>query len=260
MECRKIVRRGSLKRKVFTGARMGEGKAVGVEKLALDPGGAGEGARSPVQGVAGHGAAGGGSVDADLVGAAGEKFQLQQGGAGPGAHDFPVGAGRPSLGSHRHFLPVNGVAADRTLPGTDLSLRPAENKREIGLLGLAVLELAAEFAVGRLGFGGHENAGRFQVQAVNDAGPVRAAAGGELARAVVEQGGGEGSGGSTGTRMDGQAGRFVEHDDIGILVQDIERNGFRFDMPGLGGGNPDRHGGTGGKKITGLDGLAVAFD
>jgi hypothetical protein len=45
-----------------------------MEKLALDFGGAGEGAGAAVEGVAGDGAAGGGGVDADLVGAAGEEF------------------------------------------------------------------------------------------------------------------------------------------------------------------------------------------
>jgi len=53
---------------------MGEGEAVGVEKLPFYPGRAGEGVGPAVEGVARHRAACGGGVDPDLVRAAGEKF------------------------------------------------------------------------------------------------------------------------------------------------------------------------------------------
>ena len=53
---------------------MAEGEPVGVKKLAFHPGGAGQCVHAAVQRVAGDRATGGGSVDADLVGAAGEKF------------------------------------------------------------------------------------------------------------------------------------------------------------------------------------------
>ena len=69
---------------------MGEGEPVGVEELAFHAGGAGEGVGAAVDGVAGDRATGGRGVHPDLVGASGEKFQLQQRGARPGTDDFPV--------------------------------------------------------------------------------------------------------------------------------------------------------------------------
>ena len=226
----------------------------------MDPGGAGEGVGAPVKRVPGHRATGGGGVNADLVGASGEKFELQKAGAGPGADDFPVRAGGAALGPHRHFLAMDGVPADRALPGSDLSLGASENQGEVGLLGFPVLELAAEFPVGGVRLGRHEDAGGFQVQPVDDAGAVGSASGGELAGAVVEQGGGQGARGATGTRVDGQTGRFVQNDDIGVLVQDVQRDGFGFDVSRRGGGNPEGDGGAGGEEITGLDRPAGNFD
>jgi len=74
LECRKIVRRGSFKRKVFTGAGMSEGQGMGVEELAFDPGGPGEGVGAAVNRVAGDRATRRRGVDTDLVGATGEEF------------------------------------------------------------------------------------------------------------------------------------------------------------------------------------------
>ena len=53
---------------------MGEGQAMGVEKLALDAGGPGEGVGAAVNRVAGDRAARCGCVDTNLVGATGQEF------------------------------------------------------------------------------------------------------------------------------------------------------------------------------------------
>jgi drug/metabolite transporter (DMT)-like permease len=239
---------------------MGEGQTVGVQKLALDTSGPGEGVGTAVEGIAGDRATGGGGVDADLVGAAGKQSQFQQGCPGPGADDFPVGAGGPASGADRHFLAMDGMASDGAFPGTDLASGASQNKGEIGFLGFPVLELAAEFAMGGIGFGGHEDAGGFQIEPVNDPGTIRTAAGGELARAVVQKGRGEGTGGSTGAGMNGEAGGFVEDDDVGVLVEDLQRDGFGLHVPRGRRGNADGEAGTGGEKIPGLHGLARGFD
>ena len=57
---------------------MAEREPVGVKKLPLHPGGAGQGVGAAIKRVAGDRAAGGGGVDADLVSAAGKKFYFQQ--------------------------------------------------------------------------------------------------------------------------------------------------------------------------------------
>ena len=232
---------------------MGESQPVGVEKLTFQPGGAGEGVGPAVERIPGHRASGGGGVDPDLVGAAGQKFQLQEGGSEPGADDFPVGAGRPSLGTYGHFLAVDGVSADGTFPRPHLTFGAAQNKGEVGLLGLPILELAAEFAVGGIAFGGHENSGSFEIKPVDDAGPVGSAAGGKLSGAVVEQGGGEGTGGSSGTGVNGQSGRFVQDNHIGVLMQNVQRNGFGFHMAGHRMGDADDDFRSGGQQGAWLD-------
>jgi len=229
---------------------------VGVEKLPLHPGGAGQGVGAAVERVAGDRATGGGGVDTDLVGAPGEKFYFQQGGPGPRGDDFPVGPGRTALGAHSHFLAVDGVAPDRAFPGTHLAFGPTQHNSEIGFLGFPVLELAAEFAVGGIGFCGDEDSGSFQIKPVDDAGALGPSAGGEAARAVVQQGGGEGTRRPTGTGMDGDARRFVQDNNVGVLVQDLEGDGFRFHVPRGRMGNPDGDGGAGGKEVAWLHGLA----
>ena len=77
MECRKIVRRGSLKRKVFTGAGVGESQPVGMEELPFGAGGAGESGGATIKRIAGHGATGCGRVDPNLMGAASQQLQFQ---------------------------------------------------------------------------------------------------------------------------------------------------------------------------------------
>jgi len=53
-------------------------------------------------------------------------------------------------------------------------------------LGFAILELPTEFAVSGVRLGGDQQAGGFQIQTMNNAGPFGSAAGGELPGAVVE--------------------------------------------------------------------------
>ena len=235
---------------------MAKGKPVGVEKLAFHPGGAGQRVHAAVERVAGNRATGGGGVDADLVGAAGEKFQLEEGSPGPGADDFPVGPGGAALGAHGHFLAVDGVAPDRALPGAHLSFGATQHKGEVGFLGFAVLELTAEFAVGGIGFRGDEDSGSFEIEPMNDAGTVGASAGGEMARAVMQQGGGEGARGSAGSRMNGDSRGFVEDNDVGVLVKDVEGNGFGLHVTRGRMGNSDGDGGADGKEVAWLHGLA----
>jgi drug/metabolite transporter (DMT)-like permease len=155
---------------------------------------------------------------------------------------------------------MHGVATDRAFPGADLSFGSAEDKREVGFLGFAILELPTEFAVSGVRLGGDQQSGGFQIETMNNAWPFGSAAGGELPGAVVEQGRGEGTSGPARAGMDGQAGRLVKDDDVGVLVKDVERDGLWLHMAGGGGGNADGDRGAGGKEITRLHGLAGGFD
>ena len=233
---------------------------MGVEQLTCDAGGTRQGVGAAVHRVAGDGATRRGGVDPDLVGATGQKLYLQQAGTGPGAENLPVCPGRPAFCANRHFLTMNGMATNRAFPGTDLASGPAQDKRQVAFLGFPVFKLAAEFAVGGVGLGCHEDAGGFQIEAVNDAGSLGTAPRGEFSRAVVKEGGGKGAGRPTGAGVDGKAGGFVEDDDVGILIQDVERNGFRLHF--AWGRVGDAHGdaGAGGEKIPGFHGFPGGLD
>ena len=93
--------------------------------------------------------------------------------------------------------------------------------------------------VGGVGLGRHHHAGGLLVQAVDDAGPGHAADPRQAVAAVIEQGVDQGAGLAAGGRVGGHAGRLVDDDQIGVLVQHAQRDVFR---QGFGGDRRrDRH-------------------
>ena len=232
---------------------MGEGQLVSVEELAGDFCRAGQGVNTAIDGIAGDGAACGGSVNADLMGTAGMETEFKQAGAGPGAQDFPIGFCRTTSATDRHPLAGDGVTDDGPLPRACVSAGPAEDESEIGFFRFPVTELSAELAVCGIIFGGDENAGGFAIEAVNDAGAIGGAPGGELAFAMVKEGGGEGSGGATCTGVNVHAGGFVDDEDVIVLMEDVEGKILGGHIAWSGSRNADGDGDFGGEKISGAD-------
>jgi len=152
------------------------------------------------------------------------------------------------------------MAADCAFPRTDLAFGPAQDKCEIGFFGFPILELPAEFAMGGIGLGRHENAGSFQVEAVDNAGPLGTPTGGEFSGAVMQECGGEGAGGTTGAGMNGQTGGLVQDDHVLVLMQNVERDGFGLHMSRSRGGDADGDAGADGKKIPGFRGFPGDLD
>ena len=175
---------------------------MGVEELAGDFGHASEGVDSAVNGIARDGAAGGGGVDTNLMSATGVEAKFQESGARPGADHLPIGFGGSAAAADGHALAGDGVAANRALPRAGIAAGATDDKGEVGFFGFAIAKLAAEFAVGGIVFGGDEKTSGFPVEAMDNAGPIGGAARGEFSFAVVEEGGGEGSGGSTRAGVD----------------------------------------------------------
>ena len=155
---------------------------------------------------------------------------------------------------------MNRMATDRALPRTDLAFGAAQDKREIGFLGFPILELATEFAMGGIGFGRDQNSGGFQIEAVDDAGPLGTTAGGKFSGAVMQERGGEGAGGTTGAGMNGQPGGLVQDDHVIVLVQNVERDGLGLHMSRSRGGDADRDAGAGGQNIPGFHGFPGGLD
>ena len=175
---------------------------MGVEELAGDFGHASEGVDSAVNGIARDGAAGGGGVNTNLMSATGVEAKFQESGARPGADHLPIGFGGSAAAADGHALAGDGVTADRAFPRAGIAAGATDDKGEVGFFRFAIAKLAAEFAVGGIVFGGDEKTSGFPVEAMDNAGPIGGAARGEFSFAVVEEGGGEGSGGSTRAGVD----------------------------------------------------------
>ena len=82
--------------------------------------------------------------------------------------------------------------------------------------------------MGAVGLGDHEEAARILVEAVHDAGPRDAADAGKACTAMGDQRIDEGAGLIAGRRMHDQAGRLVDDDQLGVLVDDVERDRLRL--------------------------------
>jgi len=150
-------------------------------------------------------------------------------------------------------LAGDGVTADRPIPRACISARSAEDESEVGFFRFPIAELSAEFAVGGIIFGGDENASGFAIKSVDDAGTIGGASGGQLAFAMVEEGGGEGSGGATCTRVDVHAGSLVDDKDVIVLMEDVEGKIFGGYIAWSGSRNADGDGDFGGEEISGAD-------
>lgn len=157
------------------------------------------------------------------------------------------------------------MSADGAFPGTGVTARAAENVGEVSFFSFTFAKLAAEFTVGGIIFGGHEQTGRFAIEPVNNPGAIGRAALGEPAGAVVQEGGGEGAGRATGARMDVHAGGFVDDENVIVLVQNLQRKILRHDLAGQieGDANGDKR--VRGERVAATNrftrkGDAVVFD
>ena len=125
---------------------------MGVEELAGDFGHASEGVDPAVNGIARDGAAGGGGVNPDLVGATCMKAEFEEACAGPGAENFPIGFCWATTTPDGHALAGDGVATDGAFPRAGIAAGATDDKGEVGLFRFAIAKLAAEFAVGGIIF------------------------------------------------------------------------------------------------------------
>lgn len=218
LECRKIGWRGSEKRKLFARARMSEAEALGVEELAGNFSHAGERVYPAVDGIAGDGATCLSGVNADLVCAAGVKIEFEEAGSWPGGDNFPIGFGGSAASANGHALASDGMASDGPFPSAGVTAGASENEGNIGFFCFTIAELATELAVGGVVFRGNDETGGFAVESVDDSWTIGATAWGELAVAVMEEGGGERAGGAPCAWVDVHASGFIEDENIGVFV------------------------------------------
>ena len=179
-----------------------------------------------VEGVARDGVADACQMHADLVGAAGGD-----GDGGQGQAAQPLGARDPgdgragAAGPRRYLPPVDGVAAERRVDAAP-GVQQAPRQPQVRLVDLAVRELPGQPGVGRVVLGDHHQSRRAAVEAVHDAGPLLAADAAEPGD-VVQQGVHQGAPVVAGGGVDHHARRLVDHRDVGVVVQDDQRQRFR---------------------------------
>ena len=165
-------------------------------------------------------------VDANLMRSAGGDRDVQQ-------RDAPqvlrLGDTRdraprtPCAGGH--LLPVAGVASDRLVDAAS-GLDDAPDERDVFLLDLAVVELTRELAMRRVILRDHHHARRAAIEPVHDPRPELSTDSAQVVH-MVEQRVDERAAGMPGRGVDDHSGRLVEHDDVGVLIQDGERKVLR---------------------------------
>ena len=160
-----------------------------------------------------------GHVHPDLVRAPGLEMDLEQGRAGERLERLVVGDGVLALGRDRELPRVGGMPPDGRIDRAGERIGMPLHDRVVDLLHLALLEGALEHGVRVLGLGDdHETRGA-DVEAMDDALPLRRAG-----RRDAEAAGGERPehGGTLpadrGVR--GHAGGLVDHDDVVVVVHD----------------------------------------
>ena len=189
-----------------------------------------------VEGIADDRVAAARHVHPNLVGAPGSQAAFDEAGEGTeGAAHGIAGERRLAAPNHRHLLAIGRAAAN----GAD-DLAPARRGHApdhgvVGPFDGAVGEPDGEAAMGRLGLGHHHETAGVLVQAVHDAGAADPADARKTVRAMGEQGVDQGTVPVAGRRMDDQAGRLVDHDDVVVFVGDGKLHGL-----GLGHGRRGR--------------------
>ena len=172
-----------------------------------------------------------GEVHADLVRAPrpeGGLDQRQRGRTHEPVDDAIARERRPARAgrAHGHPEPVAGVPTDGGLDHARRVREPAVNQRQVAPLDGPRLELAGERQVRVIVLGDREEPGGAPVQPVDDAGAPRAADAGEPRAAVGEERVDEGPRPMSRARVHDEPHRLVHHQEVGVLVDDGQRDGL----------------------------------
>ena len=172
--------------------------------------------------------AAGREVNAYLMGASGAEAAFKPGEAGlPSAHDPIAGErGLAAVGHHGHAFTVSPIAADRALDFALQGGRDAPAEGDVAAFQVAGGEGEGERVIGELGLGDDHDAGGVLVQPVHDAGALLGADAAEARAAMGEQRVYQGVVGIAGGGMHDQAGGLVEHNQVGVFVENGEGNGL----------------------------------
>ena len=164
-------------------------------------------------------------MNADLMGSAGFKLYFDQRMGGQSLVNSVVRHGGFAIGANRKPFAVTAMAADRKIDGASPG-QGALNQRKILAMDAMVLKLFDQTLMGLDGPCHHQKSAGIFVDAMHDPGSWHLVERGIvmqqriLERPVMVPC----------RRVDDQTLRLVDHDQGLILVDDVERNGFRSDM------------------------------
>lgn len=123
---------------------------------------------------------------------------------------------------HSHPLSVRGMARDCRVDFSGGFRHSATYERLINLHHGALGKLRSQTQVGGIIFGDDEAAARILVQTMDDAGPCHAANPAEFPLTMEQNGVHDSMLAVASTRMDHHSRRFVEHEKVFVLVQNIK--------------------------------------
>ena len=216
------------------GVRLRKAKFGGVEEIAVQRGqhdlSDAKLRGRAVKRVADHRMSKGRKMNADLVCAAGVKLHFEERGGIDTGQDVPVGAGFASVTEDdaavsSHAGAALGVASDGQVDGAATFLHLAVHEGDVGFLDLALAEAFAESGVSGVIFGDEDDAGGVFVEAMHDAG-AKSVATLRQSLTPTKEGVDECAVRGTGTGVYGHAGGFVDGNDVGVFVEDVDGNGF----------------------------------
>ena len=126
-----------------------------------------------------------------------------------------------------HLLALLGMNADRAVDDVAVAVRPPDDQGEILLLDRAGLELRRQLRVRQVGAGHQDHAAGVAVEPVDDARPGRSAAAAQAGAEVKLQGAGQRARPVPARRMHDHARRLVDHHQVLVLVEDLQRDVLR---------------------------------
>src|SRR5579864_7548087 len=166
-----------------------------------------------------------GEVDPDLVGPAGVEVTTQKRMAAPSLDDGVTRARIAPAAHDRHAFAILRMPPDGALQLACVVVHAAAHDGEVDPAESPIAELRRESAMARVVARDDDEPRRPFVETMNDARP-RDAAGGGPHTAASEQRVDERARLVAGSRVDDHAGWFVDHRDVAVLVQDLERDVF----------------------------------
>ena len=198
-----------------------------------------------VNGIAYHGAADMGEMDPHLMGPSGMKLGSHKAGHGPERRPEtlfqPVFGDRPlaTRTTNAHALAVDGMAADRLVDRAAFGLGRPPDQRPIGSREIVVGEHCRQRPVRGIVFRHHHYTRCVLVETVHDARPAHAANSRQARATVREERIHERAVGVARGRMDDQACRLVEHQEIAVFMEDVEIKRLRLGFGRNRGGDID---------------------